>query len=93
MELELNNVTVIKKRVEEYHGEPFELISSRAVTNTQMLLKLTKHLSASATRYLFYKGEQVFNEVEDVTSDINYDIIKRDQRNYLYIKTSLHTKA
>ncbi len=86
MELELKNVTVIKKRVEEYQDEPFELISSRAVTNTKILLNLTQHLSTSKTRYLFYKGEQVFNEVEDITSDINYDIIKREKRNYLYIK-------
>ena len=86
MELKLENVTVIKKRVEDYQDEPFELISSRAVTNTQMLLNLTQHLSTSKTRYLFYKGEQVFNEVEDVTDDINYDIIKREKRNYLYIK-------
>ena len=86
MELELENVIVVKKRVEDYQDEPFELISSRAVTNTQMLLNLTQHLSTSKTRYLFYKGEQVFNEVEDVTDDINYDIIKREKRNYLYIK-------
>jgi 16S rRNA (guanine527-N7)-methyltransferase len=86
MELELDNVIVIKKRVEDYQDEPFELISSRAVTNTKMLLELTNHLKTSTTRYLFYKGEQVFNEVEDVTSDINYDIIKREKRNYLYIK-------
>ena len=86
MELELGNVMVIKKRVEDYQSEPFELISSRAVTNTKMLLKLTKHLQTSTTRYLFYKGEQVFNEMEDVTDDINYAIIKRDKRNYLYIK-------
>jgi len=86
MELALKNVMVIKKRVEEYQDEPFELISSRAVTNTKMLLTLTKHLSTSKTRYLFYKGEQVFNEVEDMQSNINYDIIKRDKRNYLYIK-------
>jgi len=86
MELELDNVIVIKKRVEDYEDEPFELISSRAVTNTEMLLKLTHHLQTSDTHYLFYKGEKVFNEVEDVTENINYDIIKRNKRNYLYIK-------
>ena len=86
MELALDNVSVIKKRVEDYQDEPFELITSRAVTNTKMLLELTNHLKLSSTRYLFYKGEQVFNEIEDVQGNINYDIIKRDKRNYLYIK-------
>jgi 16S rRNA (guanine527-N7)-methyltransferase len=87
MELELDNVEVIKKRVEEYHTDvPFELISSRAVTNTKMLLSLTEHLQDDATRFLFYKGEQVFSELELVDSPIYYDIIEKNQRNYLYIK-------
>ncbi|MCH9739853.1 MAG: 16S rRNA (guanine(527)-N(7))-methyltransferase RsmG [Epsilonproteobacteria bacterium] len=87
IELELDNVTVVKKRVEEYYSEqPFELITSRAVTNTKMLLSLTKHLQDDATRFLFYKGEQVFNELEAVDSSLNYDIIEKNQRNYLYIK-------
>jgi len=38
MELGLSNVVVVKKRVEAYDHEPFGLISSRAVTDTKMLL-------------------------------------------------------
>ena len=87
MELELNNVTVIKQRVEAYHHhEPLGLISSRAVTNTKMLLQLTQHLQNQATRYLFYKGEQLFDELKDVEQHRDYDIIQKNQRNYLYIK-------
>lgn len=86
MELELDNVVVIKKRVEDFDDEPFGLISSRAVTDTKMLLELTEHLQTDATRYLFYKGEQVFSEIEAVDSSLDYDIIEKDQRNYLYIK-------
>ena len=86
MELELDNITVIKKRVEDYQDVPFELITSRAVTNTKMLLELTKHLQNSATKYLFYKGAQVFNEMEAVDSSLDYDIIEKNKRNYLYIK-------
>ncbi|HIO95926.1 MAG TPA: 16S rRNA (guanine(527)-N(7))-methyltransferase RsmG [Campylobacterales bacterium] len=86
MELNLENVIVAKKRVEDYSDKPFDLISSRAVTNTKMLLTLTHHLKNSATKYLFYKGEQVFSELESVDSSIDYDIIQKNQRNYLYIK-------
>ncbi len=86
MELELNNITVVKKRVEAYQHKPFGLISSRAVTNTQMLLELTKHLQNSETHYLFYKGEQLFDELKDVTREMDYDIIQKNKRNYLYIK-------
>ena len=86
MELELDNVEVVKKRVEDYSNEPFGLISSRAVTDTNMLLNLTSHLQDDATEFLFYKGEQVFSELEAVKLKLNYEIVEKDQRNYLYIK-------
>jgi len=85
--LGLENIKVIKKRVEKYHhSEPFELITSRAVTNTKMLLSLTEHLRDEDTRLLFYKGEQLSSELELVDLPIYYDIIEKQQRNYLYIK-------
>jgi 16S rRNA (guanine527-N7)-methyltransferase len=86
MELELSNVEVVKKRVEEYDSVPFGLISSRAVTDTKMLLALTAHLQSKETEYLFYKGEQVFTELESVEGDLDYEIVEKNQRNYLYIK-------
>ncbi len=86
MELGLSNVVVVKKRVEAYDHEPFGLISSRAVTDTKMLLELTEHLQSAQTHYLFYKGEQVFSELEAVSETLMYDIIEKNQRNYLYIK-------
>ncbi len=86
MELELSNVEVVKKRVEQYRSEPFGLISSRAVTDTKMLLELTQHLQNEETRFLFYKGEHLFFELELVTENLDYDIIEKNRRNYLYIK-------
>ena len=86
MELELKKITIIKKRVEQYNSKPFDLISSRAVTNTKMLLELTKHLQNSDTQYLFYKGEQVFAELGELNRSVDYAIISKNQRNYLYIK-------
>jgi len=86
MELELSNVEVVKKRVEEYHSEAFGLISSRAVTDTQMLLDLTAHLQDEATRFLFYKGEHLFDELESVSKELKYEIVEKNKRNYLYIK-------
>jgi len=89
MELELSNVEVAKERVEDYDSEPFGLISSRAVTDTKMLLTLTQHLQNSETQYLFYKGEHLFSELETVQLALEYDIIEKNQRNYLYIKKVL----
>ncbi len=82
--LKLENLTVVHKRVEEVNPTTFDLITSRAVTDTSLLLSLTNHLKDSQTEYLFYKGSSVEDEIEDVE---NYDLIKRgDTRNYLYIK-------
>ncbi|CAA6818308.1 MAG: rRNA small subunit 7-methylguanosine (m7G) methyltransferase GidB [uncultured Sulfurovum sp.] len=86
IDLGLDNVQVEAKRVESVGHEPFELVSSRAVTNTKLLLSLTKHLTTSKTAYLFYKGSRVFDEVADVGHQLDYDIVQKNQRNYLYIK-------
>ena len=88
IDLELGNVSVEAKRVEKVAYEPFEMISSRAVTNTKLLLDLTKEISDSKTEYLFYKGSRVFDEVSDVQHQLDYDIVQKNQRNYLYIKGS-----
>ncbi len=86
IDLALSNVSVEGKRVECVEHEAFDLISSRAVTNTKLLLDLTKEISKSETEYLFYKGSRVFDEIEDVQHQLSYDIVQKNQRNYLYIK-------
>ncbi len=87
MDLELENVQVEGKRVEVVTHTPFELITSRAVTNTRLLLELTEKVSDDKTAYLFYKGERVFDEIEDVQHQLTYDIVQKNRRNYLYIQT------
>ncbi len=82
----LSNVKVEAKRVEFVVHDAFEMISSRAVTNTKLLLDLTKEISDANTAYLFYKGSRVFDEMRDVEHKLEYDIVQKNQRNYLYIK-------
>ena len=86
IDLELPNVSVEAKRVEKVEHEAFDLITSRAVTNTKLLLELTKDISSRKTQYLFYKGSRVFDELEDVQHQLDYDIVQKNQRNYLTIK-------
>lgn len=82
--LKLENLSVVHKRVEELTPTNFELITSRAVTDTPLLLSLTNHLKDSQTEYLFYKGSSVDEEIKGID---DYEIIKRgENRNYLYIK-------
>ena len=86
MELELKNITVAKMRVEKLQHTPFGMISSRAVTDTQLLLEITGNVSDGQTQYLFYKGSQVFDEIKASDNQLNYAIVSRDKRNYLWIK-------
>jgi len=86
IDLGLDNVKVEAKRVEKIEGKKFELISSRAVTNTKLLLELTKNVTFSDTRYLFYKGSRVFDEIDGLHNELDYDIVQKNHRNYLYIK-------
>jgi 16S rRNA (guanine527-N7)-methyltransferase len=86
LDLDLKNVKVEAKRVEMLNGIVFDMVTSRAVTNTKLLLDLTKNVSSLDTEYLFYKGSRVFEEVEEVENQLNFDIVQKNQRNYLYIK-------
>ena len=81
-DLDLDNVRVVKKRVEEMADEHFELITSRAVTDTKMLLKLSENFRDETSKLLFYKGEKVFDEVD---SDMPHKIIKTKNRHYLLL--------
>jgi len=85
MELGLDNITVVKNRVENIEHEPFDLITSRAVTDTKLLLKLTQDIGDNNTSYLFYKGSKVFDELEALQNQQNYDIVQKNKRNYLWI--------
>jgi 16S rRNA (guanine527-N7)-methyltransferase len=84
MELGLESVKVEKKRVENLDLEPFELITSRAVNKVEDLIKITAHLSNKDTEFLFYKGENLQNEIKSLRED-SYQIVSRGLRNYLYI--------
>jgi 16S rRNA (guanine527-N7)-methyltransferase len=88
-DLGLDNVTVVKKRVEEMEPKVFDIITSRAVTETKMLLKLSENFRDKDTKYLFYKGEKVFDEVEDGVKNMQHKIIERKNRHYLLLGASL----
>ena len=84
--LGLENVTVERKRAEELPPQSFELITSRAVTDTKLLLDISKNLRDENTKLLFYKGERVFDEVAE---DLPHKVIMANKRHYLLIDKSL----
>ena len=85
-DLDLKNVRVVKKRVEQMDDEVFELITSRAVTDTKMLLELSQNFRDENSKLLFYKGERVYDEVPD---GMNHKIIETHNRHYLLLGEDL----
>ena len=83
--LKLDNLTVLCNRVEEVKDLQVDLITSRAVTNTSLLLDITTNLKKDNSSYLFYKGSMLDEELE-VAKVNDYKIVNRKDRNYLYIK-------
>lgn len=84
-DLGLVNVTVVKKRVEEMESQIFDIITSRAVTDTKMLLKLSENFRDEKSKLLFYKGEKVFDELQDTPQAMQHKIIETENRHYLLL--------
>jgi 16S rRNA (guanine527-N7)-methyltransferase len=83
--LQLHNVEVICNRVEYVQDIKVDMITSRAVTNTALLLDLTQNITQEHTSFLFYKGSMLQSELEEAKIK-NYKIVNVKDRNYLYIK-------
>lgn len=83
--LKLDNLVVLCNRVEEVKDLQVDLITSRAVTNTSLLLDITKNIKKPNSSYLFYKGSMLESELENAKVN-NCKIVNKKDRNYLYIK-------
>jgi len=81
--LGLDNVNVKSMRAEQLPPMTFDLITSRAVTDTQLLLKLSTPYCKEGTMLLFYKGEKVYEEIDP---SLDYEVIETHNRHYLIIK-------
>ncbi len=81
--LNLQNVTIKSDRVENI--EPFyaDLVTSRAVAKSAFLIDLAREFISQKTVLLFYKGEGVYDEIDESWQS---EIVSRGKRNYLFIK-------
>jgi 16S rRNA (guanine527-N7)-methyltransferase len=69
MELQLNNVTVVQSRIEQFHSErPFDTITSRAFSSLYKFVELTLSLLADQGSLVAMKGtlpQEEISAVED----------------------------
>lgn len=66
--LELDNVTLVAARAEEYtinHRESFDIVSARAVARLNILMELCVGLIKENGYFIAYKGKQAMLEIEE----------------------------
>ena len=83
--LKLKNVDIISQRVEAVDAFEVDLICSRAVTKTDMLMDICKNFISLDTVLLFYKGSSVDEELSNIK---NFEIRKNGHRNYLFLNNT-----
>ncbi len=81
--MNLQNVDIISQRVEKVDAFGVDLICSRAVTKTDILMDICKSFIDKDTVLLFYKGSSVDEEIGKIK---NHTIHKRGNRSYLILK-------
>ncbi len=79
----LKNVTIISQRVEDIESFDVDVITSKAVSKVDTLLKISSSFIKEGVTLLLYKGENLQNEIKDLK---NYEIIKNGSLNYLIIR-------
>jgi len=83
--LKLSNVKIELNRVENISNPiQMDMITSRAVTDTNLLLRLSEKFIKKGTILLFYKGTNVKEEIDN---NLDYKIVERANRRYLLIKS------
>ncbi len=89
--LNLNYTEIYSSRIENLTIGKFDLVSSRAVAESSIILNLAlPHLQQDG-KIILYKGSRVENEIKNISDEylnnnFSYEIISRAFRNYLIIK-------
>ena len=78
--LDLSNVKVINKRVENLKNVEFDIITCRALAKLTQIFNYSHHLSKQNTVFLLHKGINVVEEINDATKYwfFEHELIKND---------------
>ncbi len=84
--LGLENIVVVNSRVEDFKIDSnIDLITSRAVADTDLLLKISSHLLGCKSKILLYKGSNIKDELQNIK--YKYEVFDGEEnRKYLLIK-------
>lgn len=91
-ELNLKNIKTVNSRIEDYQKETFDIVTSRAVAKTNILLELSCRLTKINGYFIFLKAniEEELKESQNAIKELNLTIEKKETFN-LPIENSQRT--
>ena len=91
-ELELKDIKTIHSRIEDYKEEQYDIVTSRAVAKTNILLELSSRLPKTNGYFIFLKGniDEELKESKNAIEKLNLKLIKKEEF-YLPIENSKRT--
>ena len=91
-ELNLKNIKTVNSRIEDYQKETFDIVTSRAVAKTNILLELSCKLPKTNGYFIFLKAniEEELKESQNAIKELNLTIEKKETFN-LPIENSQRT--
>ena len=79
-ELNLKNIKTVNSRIEDYQEETFDIVTSRAVAKTNILLELSCKLPKINGYFIFLKAniEEELKESQNAIKELNLTIEKKE---------------
>lgn len=80
-ELDLKDIKTVHSRIEDYKEETFDIVVSRAVAKTNILLELSCQLLKKGGYFIFLKGnvEDELNEAKSTLDKLNLKLIQKEE--------------
>lgn len=80
-ELNLKNIKTVHSRIEDYKEEKFDIVTSRAVAKTNILLELSCQLLKTNGYFIFLKSniDQELEESKNALKILNLKLIKKEE--------------
>lgn len=80
-ELNLKDIKTVHSRIEDYKEEKFDIVTSRAVAKTNILLELSSQLPKVNGHFIFLKSEieEELKEAENALKTLNLKLIQKEE--------------
>lgn len=80
-QLDLKKIKTVHERIEDYQKETFDIVTSRAVSKTNILVELACNLAKPHGYYIFLKGnlDEELKESQNAIKTLNMKLIEKQE--------------